>query len=88
MSDDDKKDTDETETFDVIDFIDYKKRRMQKENDDEWHQEQFDLGLYLAQLAEEEREYKRMRRARQIKDLFMLFYCLALTIILMYILLN
>jgi hypothetical protein len=88
MSNDDEKDTDETESFDVIDFVDYRKRKMQEENADEFNQDQFDLGLYLVQLAKEEREYKRKQKIRRIKDLTMLFYCFMLTVILMCTLLS
>ncbi len=86
MSRDD--DTDETDTFDVIDLTDYRMKKLREEDSDEWHQEQFDLGLYMAKLAEEEREYQRKQKARQMKDLIMLFYCLSLTLLLMYMLLN
>ena len=87
-NDKDKNDIDDaTETFDVIDFIDYKQRKEGENLEEEFHEE-FNLSTYLMKLREEEQMRKRNLRAKQIKDLAMLFYCLILTIILMLVLIN
>ena len=94
MSDKDNKDKnkhtddDTTETFSVIDFVDYKRRKETESLEEEFHEEEFDLNMYLSQLREEEKIRQQNLRVKRIKDLAILFYCWALTITLVFMLVN
>ena len=88
MSKDEDTDDDPTETFSVVDLADYRRRKLSEEYEDMYYENEFNIEAYIQELREEELQRQRRLRANRVKDLIMLFYCLALTGILMAMLLN